>query len=258
MGLYLKYFSIQVRSAMEYKTSFILTALGQFLVSFNVFLGIYFMFQRFHEVEGFTFHEVLLCFSVVLMQFALAECFARGFDSFPSVLSGGGFDRIMVRPRNEILQVLGTKIDLTRLGRMLQAVIMFIYGIYKSETEWNVSRILTLIFMMLGGVAVFSGLFLLYAAICFFTLEGLEFMNILTDGAREHGKYPIAIYGKKVLLFCTFIVPYALIQYYPLLYVLGKSDKSWYMILPLIAVLFLVPCYLFWKFGMRHYKSNGS
>lgn len=54
MRLYLKYFSIHLRSAMQYKTSFFLTVLGQFLVSFSMFLGIYFMFSRFHTVEGFS------------------------------------------------------------------------------------------------------------------------------------------------------------------------------------------------------------
>ncbi len=258
MKLYLKYFSIQLKSAMEYKTSFILTAMGQFLVSFNTFLGILFMFQRFHEIEGFTFSEILLCFSIILIQFSLAECFARGFDGFSILLSNGSFDRIMVRPRNEILQVLGTRIELTRIGRMLQALFMFGYGIAKSEVSWNGSRILTLIFMLIGGTVVFASLFLVHAAICFFTLEGLEFMNILTDGAREHGKYPISIYGKKVLLFCTFVVPFALIQYYPLLYLLGKNDNSWFMLLPLLASLFMIPCYLLWRFGVKHYKSTGS
>ena len=90
---------------MEYKTSFILTCIGQFLVSFNVFLGMYFMFQRFSNVEGFTYNEVLLCFGITLMEFSLAESFARGFDNFPSIIKSGEFDRIMVRPRNEILQV---------------------------------------------------------------------------------------------------------------------------------------------------------
>ena len=72
MKLYMKYFSIHLKSIMEYKSSFILTCIGQFLVSFNVFLGIHFMFQRFSSVEGFTYAEVLLCFSVTLMEFTLA------------------------------------------------------------------------------------------------------------------------------------------------------------------------------------------
>ena len=73
--------------------------LGQFLVSFSALLTIRFMFLRFYEVDGFTFPEVLLCFAVVLMDFALAECFARGFDTFASMLGNGMFDRILVRPR---------------------------------------------------------------------------------------------------------------------------------------------------------------
>ena len=74
--LYKQYFLIQLKSAMQYKTSFFLTCIGQFLVSFNVFIGIYFMFQRFHTVKGYSYNEVLLCFGITLMEFGLAEAFA--------------------------------------------------------------------------------------------------------------------------------------------------------------------------------------
>lgn len=243
---------------MQYKASFLLTAIGQFLVSFTIFLGIFFMFQRFSKVEGFTYSEVLLCFAIMLMEFSLAEMFARGFDQFSGLVKTGEFDRILVRPRNEIIQVLGSKFELTRIGRMMQAVVMFIYGIAKSEITWSVTKLLTVVFMLAGGTVVFTALFLIYAALCFFTLDGLEFMNIFTDGAREFGKYPIGIYGEKVLLFTTFVIPYALIQYYPLLYLLGHRTSAFYIFLPLFACLFLVPTMLLWKFGVRHYASSGS
>ena len=80
--LYLHYISIHIRSAMQYKTSFFLTTLGQFLFSFNVFMGITFMFQRFHEVKGFTYSEVLICYALVLVEFSLAEMFARALTHF--------------------------------------------------------------------------------------------------------------------------------------------------------------------------------
>jgi ABC-2 type transport system permease protein len=243
---------------MQYKTSFLLTTIGQFLVSFNVFLGIYFMFMRFNKVEGFTYSEVLLCFSIVLMSYSFAECFGRGFDTFSSIISNGEFDRIMVRPRGEILQVLGSKIEFTRIGRILQALVMFIYGISQSNVSWNFDKILTIIFMIVGGTVLFTGIFIIYAALCFFTIEGLEFMNIFTDGAREYGKYPISIYGKRVLQICTFIVPFALIQYYPLLFLIDRNRNRWNMFLPLVACIFIIPCYKLWKIGIKHYKSTGS
>lgn len=258
LRLYGHYISINVRSAMQYKMSFFLTAVGQFLVSFNVFLGVFFMFQRFSRVEGFTYSEVLLGFSIILMEFSLAEMSARGFDLFPGTVRSGEFDRILVRPRNEILQVLGSKFELTRFGRMLQALVMFVYGIAKSGVTWNASKVVTVIFMLIGGTAVFSGLFLIYAALCFFTLDGLEFMNVFTDGAREFGKYPVGVYGKKILLFSTFIIPYALIQYYPLLYLLGRRTGPFYIVLPLLACLFLLPAYGLWRFGVGRYQSSGS
>lgn len=256
--LYGHYVSIAVRSMMQYKVSFWLTAIGQFLVSFNVFLGIFFMFQRFSEVKGFSYSEVLLCFSIMLLEFSLAEMYARGFDMFPNLVRKGEFDRIMVRPRSPILQVLGSRFELTRIGRMLEAVVMFVYGISVSRVDWTFGRVMTVIFMLIGGSALFTGLFLIYASLSFFTLEGLEFMNIFTDGAREYGKYPVNVYGKRMLQFCTFIVPYALVQYYPLLYLLGRVESAVYIFIPLLAVLFLAPCYGLWRFGVRHYQSAGS
>ena len=102
--LYRHYVSIVVRGMMQYKASFLLNSLGQFLVSFSVFLGIYFMFRRFHQVRGYSYSEVLLCYAIVLMEFSLAEMWARGFDTFSGLVRSGEFDRVLVRPQGEILQ----------------------------------------------------------------------------------------------------------------------------------------------------------
>ncbi|NLO39751.1 MAG: hypothetical protein GX115_09810 [Ruminiclostridium sp.] len=258
MKLYLKYLSIHLRSQMQYKASFFLTLLGQFVLSFSVFLGIYFMFGRFNRVEGFTYEEVLICFAIMLTAFSIAECFARGFDTFSTILGNGEFDRVMVRPRNEIFQVLATKVDLSRFGRLLQAFIIFLYAIPAGNITWTLDKVVTLLLMIGSGVVVFSCLFLVYAALCFFTTEGLEFMNIFTDGGREFGKYPFSIYGSGVLKFFTYVIPLALFQYYPFLYLVGKSDNRLYMFYPLLALLFVLPCLALWRFGVKHFKSTGS
>ncbi|MDD2502283.1 MAG: ABC-2 family transporter protein [Clostridia bacterium] len=258
MRLYIKYASIILRSQMQYMASFVMTSIGQFLTAFTTFLGMYFMFSRFNSVDGFSFSEVLLCYAVILTAFSLAECFVRGFDAFSGIISNGEFDRIMVRPRNEILQVLASRIEFSRIGRLLQAIAIFIYAIPTSGVIWSSDKILTVILMIIGGFLVFSGLFIIYASVCFFTIEGLEFMNIFTDGGRELGKYPLSVYGEGIMKFFTYIIPITLFQYYPFLYLIGRTDNKFYMILPLVGIPFLIPCLMFWKFGVRHYKSTGS
>ncbi len=258
MRLYLQYFKIHIQSAMEHKVSFFLTLLGQVLMTVTAFLGIYFMFLRFHSVKGFTYEEVLLGYSTVLFSFSLAEMFARGFDTFSSMISNGEFDRIMVRPRNEVFQVLAYKIEFTRIGKLIQALFMMLYVVWKSDIIWTPRKAGVLLMMIIGGAVLFSGLFLVYAALCFFTTEGLEVMNIFTDGGRELGRYPLGIYGNAVLKFFTFIVPLAMIQYYPLLYLTGRDDRAILGFCPLAGFVFLVPCYILWRIGVRHYTSTGS
>lgn len=258
LRLYRKYLSIHIKSMMQFKRSFFLTIVGQFLASFTAILGVYFLLDRFHAIKGYTFTDILLCSAVILMAFSFAECFARGFDQFPKAISNGEFDRMLVRPRGEIFQILASKFELTRLGRALQGVVMLIVAISQSGVRWTLPKILTLTLMILGGTVLFSCLFLLYAAFSFFTLEGLEFMNVLTDGGREFGQYPLAVYGKAVLTFCTVVVPYAWFQQIPLEYITGGSDQILRMFAPLVCVVFFIPCYAFWRFGLRHYKSTGS
>lgn len=258
MSLYLKFVGLNLKAALQYKISFVFTAVAQFIVSFNSFLGIAFIFDRFQRIKSYSYSEVLLCFSVMLMSFSIAEMFMRGFDTFSKTISNGEFDRILVRPRAIVWQIVCSRMEFTRIGRLIQAVIILVYALSMSEIDWNTMKILTLLLMILGGLIIFSCLIVIYAGFCFFTIEGLEFMNIFTHGAREHGKYPIDIYGKKVLKFCTYIVPYTLFQYYPFLYLTGRTDRVWYAFLPLIGSLFTIPSYLFWRFGIRHYKSTGS
>ena len=61
-------------------------------------------------------------------------------------------------------------------------------------------------------------------------------MNIFTDGSREFGKYPLSIYGNEVLKFFTYVIPIALFQYYPLLYLIGRSDRIFLLFLPLLGL----------------------
>jgi len=256
--LYGMYISAVLRGTMQYKLSFFLMLYGRFMVSFNSFLGIYFIFSGFSEIKGYTYEDVVLCFAVMQMAFSIAELAGRGFSVFSHIVRRGEFDRMLLRPCSLILQVLGCRFELGKIGPMITAVVMLIIGVQNSRICWGVGRVLTLLMMIGGGSIVFIGLFMVAAATSFFAIEDTGFVNILTYGARDHGKYPLDVYGKGIMKFCTYVIPYTLIQYYPLQYLLGKTDKWWYGLYPFGTVIFLAMCYGFWRFGLKHYKSCGS
>jgi ABC-2 type transport system permease protein len=243
---------------MQYRGSLALVMLSQFVMSLGTAAGVYFLYLQFGEIEGFDFPEVILCFAIILMAFSLAECFFRGLDTFAGFLGRAEFDRVLCRPRGALYQVLCSTIELTRLGRLVQGMLMLVYALPASGVHWTPVRCAVLAGMVLGGTSLFAALFLTYASICFFTTEGLEFFNIFTDGGREFGRYPFSIYGKWALRFFTYAVPLACVQYYPLCYILGRAPSPAWALTPLAAQLVWLPAALLWRLGIRRYRSTGS
>lgn len=260
MKLYFQYLLVLFKSQMQYRTSFWLLSLGQFLVPFSAFAGLYFLFERFGQIKGWAFYEVALCFAIIHMAFALSECFARGFDNFSSLVASGNFDRLLVRPRTTFVQVLGSKFEFTRVGRLLQSVIVLGWALSNLAIDWSFLKVITLLLMIISGVFIFTGIFILAATLSFWTIQGLEIANIFTDGGREMAQYPLNIYQKWVTRFFTFVIPFGSVNYLPLLYLLDKGGKDeWlYMLAPLAGILFILPCIFVWVFGVRHYRSTGS
>jgi ABC-2 type transport system permease protein len=260
MNLFGKYLLILFKSQMQYRTSFWLLTFGQFFIPFSVFAGLYFMFERFGQIKGWDIFEVALCFGIIHMAFAISECMARGFDMFSSLVTNGDFDRLLVRPRSTVLQVLGSKFEFTRFGRLMQSVLVLGWAISQIHVEWTVLKVITLAFMIISGVFIFTGIFILMATMCFWTIQGLEVANIFTDGGREMAQYPLNIYQKWVARFFTFVIPFGCVNYLPLLYILDRSEGNsvLYILAPLAGCAFLLPCLVVWHFGVRHYRSTGS
>lgn len=245
---------------MQYRTSFWLLSFGQFFIPFTVFAGLYFLFERFGQIKGWQFFEVALCFAVIHMAFSISECFARGFDAFSSLVANGEFDRLLVRPRSTVVQVLGSKFEFTRFGRMLQSALVLIWALANLQIEWSLMKAITLFFMVVSGVLIFTGIYILAATMCFWTIQGLEVVNIFTDGGREMAQYPLNIYQKWISKFFTYVIPFGTVNYLPLLYLLGKTEGNdiFYMFTPVLGSLFILPCLLIWRMGVKHYRSTGS
>jgi ABC-2 type transport system permease protein len=258
--LYTKYVKMNLKAVLEYRLSAWLLGIAQFLTSFFWFISLYLLFRRFGSLAGWSFEEVALCFAVTNMAFSVSECIARGFDTFSRLIVRGDFDRVLLRPRSSVLQILGSGFEITRVGKLLQGFIVLGLILPRIGIIWGGDKIFTLIAMIIGGTAIFTGIFILGATVCFFTVEGLEFINIFTDGGRELASYPLPIYGKWIQRFFTFIIPFGCVNYLPLMYLTGRAVQHpvLYMLTPLLGILFIFPCLLVWKIGVGHYASTGS
>lgn len=259
MRLYFRYAAMHIRGQMQYKLDFLMTIFGQFTQVATSFLAIVLLFARFDSLAGYSFGEVALCYAATFMSFALAEIFARGYDRFSQQIIKGGFDRLLLRPRALFLQVLGADFDLFRgMSKMIFASVVLAVAVGALETVWTPLRALTVALMIAGGGALMAGVFILSSTLCFFTIQGIEVVNIITDGGRQAASYPMSIYERWFRLFFTFVIPLTLVNYLPLQFVMGQTANPLYMLMPLAAGLFLFPAVGIWYLGARKYVSTGS
>lgn len=257
MKLYLKFFAIHLKSEIAYPGAFFLRCIGRLLLTCNGILGIVFMMWRFGDIAGYSAGEVLLGFGVVKTAFSMAECYARGFDHFGPIVRQGTFDRLMVRPRGLVFQTICQDIRMEALPDTLLGCLLIARGIQMADIAWTVGKAAVLLSMILCGSLLFFGTFLVFAALCFYTYDGLEIFNIFTDGIRTYSRFPFDIYGRGVLFFTTCVIPMAMVQTWPLRYLMGRG--GWiYGLFPVLSLWFLLPCFAAWKHGVRHYCSAGS
>jgi len=258
MNLYFKYLKIHFKSDLQYKLSFVLSFISQFFVFFGYYFTIICLFDKFSNIKGFTLYEVLLTFGIIQFGFSFCETFFRGIDQFDHLILRGDFDRLLLRPCNLLLQIFCEKVDFIKFSRLFQSVIVLIIAIINVDVNWNIEKVITLICMLISSIFIFLSIFIFTASYCFFTVKGLEVRNVLTDGSKHMAQYPIGIFKKGFVMFFTVIIPFGFVNYYPLLYILEKTNNKLLIISPLITIIYLIPSVIIFYIGVKKYSSVGS
>jgi ABC-2 type transport system permease protein len=262
-SLWLRYAGASIRAQMQYPASAFMLAFGQFAVTVIEVAAVFALFDRFGQLRGWSLAEVAVFYGVANLTYATSEALCRGFDAFgESFVRNGAFDRILLRPRSAALQVMGHEFRLSRFGRLFQGfVVLTVAGFL--GFHWTGAAVLMSLWSVIGGVALFTGLFVLQAVLSIWTVDGIEVANMLTHGGVTAGQYPLSIYAEWFRGFLTVVIPLACVLYYPVVGAIGRTDPlgapGWLLpIAPLAGFLFLAVSFIAWRFGIGKYTSTGS
>ena len=258
--LFWKLISVSFRSQMQYSASFLMLSTSYFLGTFIDIVGIWILFDRFKMVKGWTLPEVGLIYGIIHMGFSIAEIFSRVFDKFDQMIKQGDFDRLLLRPLNPLFQVAVREVQVMRIGRFLQGFIILLWSANQLSFSFISVHTFIIFFSVLGTACLFYGLFIIQAAISFWTIESLELMNIATFGGVQVGQYPMSIYNKTLRLIFTALIPIGCVAYYPMAALLQQEPYPLGLaaLFPAAGLLFLYLACKLWYLGVSHYRSTGS
>ena len=237
--------------------------LGQFLANFVGFIALLLLFHRFEDLAGWSRGEVAFLYGLGGLAFGASDMLAGGFDRLSISIQTGTFDRVLTRPVGVFAQVLASDFQLRRLGRMAQGAFVLGLSLTWLEVEWTGLKALVLVSAIVSGIVIFGAIWVIGAAITFWTVQTSEVTNVFTYGGEELVSYPMPVYGEGLRRFFTFVVPLAFVTYLPALYILDRPDPlglppALRFCSPLVAAAFFLVARGAWALGVRHYQSTGS
>jgi ABC-2 type transport system permease protein len=253
----------QAAAQWQYRASFWLQAVGQFTATFVDFVTIVLLFQRFPTIAGWTLGEVAFLYALGNMAFGISDLLCGGFDSLSKMIRLGTFDRVLTRPVGTFTQVLASDLQIRRLGRIAQGVAALLLALSWLDIAWTLPKVLVAILAVASGTVIFVAIWVIGAAITFWTVETSEVTNVFTYGGVELVAYPLPIYAEGLRRFFTYVVPLAFVSYLPALYVLERPDPLGLppvlqLCSPIVAGAFLLVARGCWALGVRHYQGTGS
>ena len=252
-----------IRSSLAYPASFVLMLVSQALITGTDFVAVLLMFSHIKSFGGFSLAEMALLYGTASMTLGLADLFTGSIERIGQRIRGGDLDVWLIRPVPAFLQAVTDNFALRRLGRPLQALLVMVVALGNLQIGWTVPKVGLLAISLISGSIIFAAIFVLGAAFQFVSIDSAELANSFTYGGQQLTQYPLSIFGRNIVRAVTFVVPLAFVNYYPVLYVLGKPAPlglpAWIGLLaPAVAVVMIALAALAWRGGLRRYRSTGS
>ncbi|MDQ3401968.1 MAG: ABC-2 family transporter protein [Actinomycetota bacterium] len=263
LGVYRHVVRAQIRSQTQYRASFAIEIIGSLVVSALDIGAVFVLFSVSGSLGGFTGTEVLLVTAMSAFAFTLADMVFGNTDRLREYVRTGQFDSILLRPLSALGQLLAVNFAPRRIGRVVQTGLLYIVALFVADIDWSVAKAALVLIAPLSGGIFFGSLFVGGATVAFWWTETGEVANAFTYGGRDFTAYPSTMYGGWFREVFAIGLGFGFVAYLPALALLGQSDPlgtpDWLRwCSPVPALVAAVLASMFWRVGIRRYRSTGS
>lgn len=249
---------------MQYRVDALVAALAVFARESTNIIVIYLALQKFDAINEWNVNEMLFLFSILFLTYAFVVSIFADLRDFSCMIREGRFDRLIIRPRGLLMQLILNNADLVAsLGHGTLGIILFVVSAGNVGIEWNLTTILYYVSAIIGGVLIQGGMFIIFSALSFYFVETGSIREIFYWNMRKFAGYPISIYSKLIQGIMIYVIPFAFVNYFPAQYLLRKPDMENYneiymYIAPVVGAVVYIAAYIFWRISVKRYTSTGN
>lgn len=249
---------------LQYRLDALVATLAVFVRESTNIIVIYLTLLKFDKINGWNINEMLFLFSILFLTYAFVVSIFADLRDFSCMIREGRFDRLMLRPRGLLFQLILNNADLiASAGHGTLGILLFLFSAGRVGITWDFVTVIYYIGAIFGGVLIQGGMFIIFSAFSFYFVETNSIREIFYWNMRKFAGYPISIYSKLIQALMIYVIPFAFVNYFPAQYLLRKEDMANYSegymyIAPVVGVVVYLIAYAFWRFSVKRYKSTGN
>jgi ABC-2 type transport system permease protein len=251
------------KGRMEYRFSFFSGLFANFYCYLITYTTFWVITQRFGTIDGWVFEDMVILYGLNLFTYSIAATlFWYNIFQLGQQITTGRLDGFLIRPMGLIKQMVCSRFGDTALGQIVVSLVFIAVCIVRVNYKMTIYSYVYLVFAVIGGVLIQMGAMIILGSLSFWTLRSGDLADIVYYDMRAFTHYPLSIFPSFIRITLTYVLPWAIINYYPSLIILQKVQTTEEFVLgilsPVIGILFFVLSLFVFNCGLRRYSGSGS
>lgn len=249
-----------VRSQSQYRINLLLSLLGGMAYQgiTLIFMGL--LILSFQTIEGWHYSDIGLMVSMRLCSHAIYVLLFGSIMHLPRLVFVGAIDKFLTTPVNLFAQVITYRFNILGIGDVLLGVASLAVFVPSAIQEWELWKIIYLLFAILGGGFIETATQVTIAAFSFRHLSTNSLQILVDTTVGSFGVFPLTVFGARGLLILCSIFPLGLISFLPASAILGFDGEvvvpPWIVwVSPIFGWCLLPVALIFFNLMSRLYSS---
>ena len=201
------------------------------------------------SIGGYSLRQVLLLWGLASGTFGISHFFFKEAYNLSDSINKGKLDNFLVQPKNVLLSLITSSVDVSALGDILYAyIILFIYG-FTLKTF-----LLLTLFITTGGI-IMTSVAVIWGSLAFWFGKAETIANNANGLMTSFATYPDGIFKGIVRLLFYTIIPIGFANYLPVQIITDFNIFNFFVVISVTLLFILVSFFIFYK-GIKKYSSS--
>ena len=144
-----------IKNEKELKSSFLISIIGMALNNISFLILWYYFGKTIGKINGWEPYDIFGLYGISTTSYGIVMGFFAGMLKIPDYISSGNFDKYLLTPKNILLKVSTSKIQVSAFGDLIFGIVCFI--IFAICNKLSIAQyLISILLIICSGIILYS------------------------------------------------------------------------------------------------------